>query len=415
MRLLVVSQYFWPENFRINDLVAELGERGHQVTVLTGLPNYPQGDLFDEFRKHPSAFSAFAGARVVRVPMVLRKSGRLRLLLNYLTFAISAAVAGAWKLRGERFDAIFVFQPSPVTSVLPALLLRATKRAPLLLWVLDLWPDTLAAVGVVRSPAVLALVGRLVAFIYRRCERILVPAQSSFANVERYAGNRSRIRYFPGWAEPVFDAPADNATPAPELASLRERFVVLFAGNVGEAQDFPAVLDAVERLRDVADVRWVVVGDGRMSAWLDAEIERRGLRECVLPLGRFPIDRMPDFFRAASALLVSLKGEPVFAMTIPAKVQAYLAAGTPVLAMLDGEGARVVAESGGGLVCPAGRGDLLAARVLELRALSPEARSAMSQRGQAYCRAAFNRATLVGQLEGWLEEAVAERREKASA
>ena len=143
MRLLVVSQYFWPENFRINDLVAELVRRGHQVTVLTGLPNYPEGKVFQQYRDDPGRYSHYEGAEVVRVPLMPRGQGGLRLVLNYLTFAFSASSIGLWKLRGRRFDAIFAYEPSPITVGLPAALMRSVKRAPLAFWVLDLWPETL--------------------------------------------------------------------------------------------------------------------------------------------------------------------------------------------------------------------------------------------------------------------------------
>jgi hypothetical protein len=156
---LVVTQYFWPENFRINDLVAELANRGHQVTVLTGLPNYPDGKVFPEFQVDSAEFQEYEGARIVRVPMMPRGQGGLRLILNYLSFAISASFLGLWKLRGEKFDVIFAYEPSPITVGLPAVLFRAVKRVPLVFWVLDLWPETLRAIGVIRSKTVLKMVG----------------------------------------------------------------------------------------------------------------------------------------------------------------------------------------------------------------------------------------------------------------
>ena len=137
MRILVVSHYFWPENFRVNDLVAELGRRGHQITVLAGLPNYPEGRVFPEYRREPGRYSVYEGAEVVRVPVVPRGRSRLRLALNYLTAMVSAASLGGWRLRGRHFDAIFVYQPSPITTCLPAILIGRLNRAPVLLWVLD--------------------------------------------------------------------------------------------------------------------------------------------------------------------------------------------------------------------------------------------------------------------------------------
>lgn len=404
MRLLVVSQYFWPETFRVNDLVQELVERGHEVTVLTGLPNYPEGEVFPAYRRDPALFSRYAGARVLRVPVAPRGRGSVRLAVNYLSFVVSGLLLGPWRLRGQAFDAIFMFQTSPVTAALPALLLRRIKRAPVLMWVLDLWPETLAAVGVVRSPRLLGWVGRMVSFIYRRCDRILVQSRAFYDNVRRYAGGTERIRYFPGWAEPIFQGALEDVEPAPETAPYRDTFNVMFAGNIGDAQDFPAVLDAAQILRDRADIRWLVVGDGRAAAMVRDEVQRRGLQQRVVLLGRHPIERMPSFFRAAGALLVSLKDDPIFNVVIPGKVQSYLAAGLPIVAMLDGEGARVVEEAGAGLVCRAGDGRALAERVAALAGMSAAERAAMGALGREYCRREFDRDALIDALEGWLDE-----------
>lgn len=404
MRLLVVSQYFWPESFRVNDLVAALVARGHQVTVLTGEPNYPEGDIYPEYRADPARFGSYEGARVVRVPLLSRGKTRARLALNYASFALSGALLGPLRLRHDQWDAIFVFQTSPITAALPALLLRQLKGTPVLLWVLDLWPESLSAVGAVRSEKILDAVGRLVSFTYRRCDLILAQSRAFFGNIERWAGDTSRVRYFPGWAEAVFREDTKPAV-APELAPWAGRFKVVFAGNIGEAQDFPAILDAAEALRARDDIHWIVLGDGRAAASVRADIERRGLGERVHLLGRFPLERMPSFFAGADALLVSLKADPIFASTIPGKVQTYLAAGVPLLGMLDGEGARVLVESGAGLAAAAGDGRALADHVLALWRMSPADRAAMGARGRAYGAREFDREVLLERLEGWLVEA----------
>ena len=272
------------------------------------------------------------------------------------------------------------------------------------MWVLDLWPESLAAVGVVRSERVLGWVGRLVGFIYRRCDRVLVQSRAFVPNIERYAGDTSRVRYFPGWAEAIFEGPLEAIAPAPEVLPYAGTFNVLFAGNIGDAQDFPAILDAAEALREEPALRWLIVGDGRAAAWVRAEIERRGLQRSVIMLGRHPIDRMPSFFRGASALLVALKKEPIFGMTIPGKVQSYLATGLPIVAMLDGEGAAVIEQAGAGVVCAAGDAAELARRVSALMTLSADDRSAMGERGRRFGEREFGRAGLMTALEGWAGE-----------
>ncbi|MDQ0332101.1 MULTISPECIES: glycosyltransferase family 4 protein [Phyllobacteriaceae] len=398
LRILVVSQYFWPENFRINDLVDALAVRGHEITILTGSPNYPDGVVFSDFAATPAKYSSYKGVPVFRVPMAARGSGAFRLVLNYITFAVSAAIIGPLKLRGRSFDAIFVFEPSPITVGFPAIVLRRFKRTPVALWVLDLWPESLSAVGAVRTPTVLRLVGRLVSFIYRRCDLILAQSRRFIPEIQRRCGSVPVV-YFPNWAEDTFAA--TDAIPAPEIPAAANTFDIVFAGNIGEAQDFPAILDAADLLRD-EPVRWLIVGDGRKLEWVRREIAVRGLGDKVLLIGRFPVERMPEFFAAADALLVSLRSEPIFALTIPAKLQAYLAAGIPILAMIDGEGADVVRDAQAGLACAAGDSAGLAEAVKAMVALPEAERFSMGQRGQEFARREFSRDMLIEALEHWL-------------
>jgi colanic acid biosynthesis glycosyl transferase WcaI len=407
MRLLVVSQYFWPENFRINDLVAEFVKRGHQVTVLTGLPNYPDGKVFDQFKADPVHYSKYEGAEIVRVPLVARGRGGIRLLLNYLSFAASASFIGLWKLRGRQFDVIFTCQLSPVTVGLPAAVMRTVKRAPMAFWVLDLWPESLQAVGVVRSKKVLQVVGSLVSFIYKRCDLILAQSKSFIPQIQKYAAKGCRIEYFPSWAESVFHE--KHSLPADEVPLKLGSFNVMFAGNIGDAQDFSAILAAAENLKSHAHIRWLIVGDGRMAHWVADEIRRRNLQDCVLMLGRYTVDRMPSFFKHADVLLVSLKDEPIFSMTIPGKLQSYLAAGIPVVAMLNGEGAELIVSSRSGVTCAAGDHNGLSEAVLKLFEMPSKEREALGQNGLNASVREFHRDTLMDQMEGWLEKLKVER------
>ncbi len=402
MKLLVVSQYFWPETFRINDLVTELSARGHEITVLTGLPNYPDGQVFADFSASPSSFGAYQGARIVRVPLIPRGTGSARLAINYLSFAVSSLTLGAWKLRDESFDAVFCFQLSPVTSALPALLQGRLKHAPVTMWVLDLWPETLSALGVLQAGKLLSLVGRLVRFIYKRTDRVLAQSPGFFPSFEAHGVTRERAHFFPGWAEQI-DVPEGPITPAPEVDCSDGRFRVIFTGNVGEAQDFPTVVKAAELLKQQrANAKIVVVGDGRAAKWVRDEINRLGLDDHLQMVGRYPLERMPSFFAAADALLVTLAPDPTLDRTIPGKVQTYLAAGRPIVAMLGGDGADVVRASGAGMVSAPGDSEALAANVVALSGMTEMQRSAMADAGLAYSETYFNRDALVSQLESWL-------------
>lgn len=413
MRILVVSQYFWPENFRINDLVSKFCSLNHDVTVLTGYPNYPSGTVFPEFRFSPCNFARFASANVVRVPIKSRGKGRFSLAFNYLSFALSATVLGAWRLRGQEFDVIFVFEPSPITVGLPAIFLSYIKRTPLAFWVLDLWPQTLEALEVVRSRFVLKAIGRLVAFIYNHCDLILAQSKSFIPQIRQFCQKEIKIEYFPSWSDATFDFSRINL--AEEVPAVEGVFSIMFAGNIGDAQDFPAILDAAEALKENGGIRWLIVGEGRACEWVRSEVNRRGLEKSFLLLGSYPAEKMPSFFKHADALLVSLKSKSVFAMTIPGKLQTYLATSIPILAMLNGEGAEIIRRSGAGIATPAGDGFALAAAIIQMANMNVDERLKMGRAGLAISEEEFNREALISKLILWFDELhVAESRHQES-
>ena len=404
MKILIVTQYFWPENFKINDVVTDLSNRGHKIIVLTGIPNYPDGNVYEVFKEEPNKFKSYSNASIIRIPMLPRGNGSFRLILNYLTFALSASCLGAFKLRKQEIDVIFVFEPSPITVGLPAAFIRRLKKVPMAFWVQDLWPESLQAVGFIRSPLLLGIIGSLVSFIYKRCDLILAQSKSFIPQIQKYLNKNHPVDYFPNWAENCFDNP--DSTPASEVPKQSGSVNIMFAGNIGEAQDFPTILAAAEILKSHSHIRWLIVGDGRKALWVADEIKLRGLQNCVLLLGRHEPDRMPSFFKHADILLVSLKDEPIFSMTIPAKLQSYLAAGLPVVAMLNGEGAELVEKSGSGLTCAAGDSTGLAMAIIKFSQMTSEERTAIGRKGLGVSAREFDRNKLIDRLEVLLEHLI---------
>ena len=400
MKILIVTQYFWPEDFRINDLALGLAARGHEVTVFTGKPNYPGGRFFAGYGFFGRAREEWSGVTVVRVPLTPRGAGRMRLALNYLSFALIACLLAPFRVRGP-FDAILVYEPSPVTVGLPALVLKRLTRAPVVFWVQDLWPESLSATGAVRARWVLGGVARLVRFIYKGCDLILVQSEAFVEPVRAFGVPDSRIAYFPNSAEAFYrPVPADGACA--EGAQLPAGFRIMFAGNVGAAQDFETILGAAERLKSHPHIRWIILGDGRMLPWVTSEIARRGLEGTVKLMGRHPPQSMPRWFALADALLVTLRRDPIFALTIPSKAQSYLACARPILAALDGEGARVLKEAGGGIAVASGDAAALARAAVKLYEMPEAERRAMGERGRRYFEQHFERERLLGRLEGWM-------------
>jgi len=403
MRILIVSQYFWPENFRISDLALALKERGHDVTVLTGMPNYPDGKLYDGYSWWKKRRETMQGISLVRVPLFMRRESRSwQLVLNYFSFVFSACLLAPWLLRKKSFDIVFTYEVSPVTVGIPAIFLSRLKSAPMLFWVQDLWPETLFATGAIKSPKILSAVGLMVKKIYHGCDRILVQSKGFVEPAVAVGAERAKIKYFPNWAESLYQ-PKELAPSAKERFEVPSTgFVVMFAGNLGVAQSLDTIMTAAELLKE-EDIHWVFLGDGRRRARLQDEIKDKKLNKIYL-LGSRPMETMPAYFSLADAMLVTLKDDPVMATTIPGKVQSYLACGKPIIGALNGSGAKVITDSKSG--CSVGSGDAtgLAAAVLKMSKLSEDERQVMGESALRYYKENFDRDMLISQLEKWMQD-----------
>lgn len=393
MRVLVFSQYFWPENFRINELVKALNAKGIKVEVLTGKPNYPTGTIFPGYRAWGCTRESFRGVPLYRMPLIPRGRRTFRLALNYLSFILSGLVFAPWLLRGRRFDAIFVFAPSPILQAIPAIWLGWLKKCPVLLWVQDLWPESLSATGHVTHPRALKAVEDVVRWIYRKVDLLLVQSRAFMPRVQTLAADTPVVYYpnsflekEPGGAQPDVDCPGFDCG-----------FPVLFAGNLGTAQAVDVVLEAATLLSNEPDIRFVMVGDGSRRDWMIQQAAARGLGNLVFP-GRFPVEAMPILMGRAAALLVTLADTEIFRLTIPSKVQAYMAAGRPIIACMNGAGAEVVDEAGAGVTVPAEDGAALARAIRALHAQPEAVRVAMGARGRRYYEEHFSHEKLVDEL-----------------
>jgi glycosyltransferase involved in cell wall biosynthesis len=398
LRILIVSQYFWPESFRINEVVRSLVEKGVEVDVLTGKPNYPEGAVFNGYRAWGCQVELWAGATVYRVPLFPRgASSAWRLGLNYLSFVASGLMFGPWLLRKRQYDLVFVYGLSPILLAIPAIFLAWIKRCKLIVWVQDLWPESLSATGYVRNARVLRAVEWVVRWIYRHTDLLLVQSRAFEAPVAALAPGKL-IAYYPNSVDTTFAEPPSLDVTLPEVPALDEGFAVVFAGNVGAGQAVEVMVEAAALLKDVPQIRFVVFGQGSRWDWMREQVKARGLSNLHLP-GRFPVNTMPGLMQKAGALLVVLADEPIFAITVPNKVQAYMAAGRPILACLNGEGARLVAEEAqAGLSVPAQDAKALAAAILQLYQMPSEDRARLGSNGRRYFKAHFDHDKLVDKL-----------------
>jgi glycosyltransferase involved in cell wall biosynthesis len=402
MHILIVSQYFWPENFRINDLAEGLVARGHRVSVLTGLPNYPCGRFAQGYSWRGPYRETRQEMNIIRMPLFPRGNGRFgALILNYLSFMVTATLLCFWRCR-DRYDAILVFQLSPVTVGVPARLFGWARKIPILFWIQDLWPDSLSATGAVKSPLILRTMDILVHWIYKGCAKILIQSKTFSEPVKARGVPNDRIHYFPNSAESFYhQIPTPLTWSGPALPS---GFRIMFAGNLGAAQSFETILSAAEQLKNQPDIQWIIVGDGRVKEWIASEVVRRELQHSVHLMGRHAPESMPEWFAQADAMLVTLRREPIFSLTVPSKIQSYMACAKPIIAALDGEGARIIDVSGSGIAVPAEDPDQLANAVRKMYAMSHAQRMAIGAAGRIYFEQHFSRETLIEQLEGWMKE-----------
>ena len=396
--ILIVTQYFYPENFRINTVAKLLALKGCTVTVLTGCPNYPDGKPFDGhsslnigLERHPDGFI------IHRVPIITRGGGSsLRLFFNYLSFIISGILFGRYVLRNTKFDLVFVYAPSPIFQSLVGIYFKQLRGVPVVTWVQDLWPECLQSTGHFKNKAILNLISKAVGWTYRQHNLLLTQSKSFISSVKLKAGSVP-VKYFPNPGDENLNQIHLALPVLVENFFLNSGFNIVFAGNLGTVQSLPTIVEAAEILRDNGNIRFILFGSGSLSEWLKHEIQIRGLKNIVLA-GRYPPDAMPAILNRASALLVSLNHDPILNQTVPAKLQSYLSAGKPIIASLGGEGAQIVVEAEAGFVCPAQDPIALTKTIIKLNDMSQKQLDAMGASGKRYFSENFEPNMLVEEL-----------------
>ena len=405
MNILIVTPHFHPENFRINDFAEEFVKRGHEVTALTAVPDYPYGKFYDGYGFIKKARETHNGVKIYRAPLIPRGSGsNIQLALNYMSYVLGAIFTSLFLLK-NKLDIIFVFEPSPITVGIPAIFIKKIKKIPLCFWVLDLWPESVVSAGnLEKTSFVPKVLNPIVKFIYKHSDKILVSSNGFIDSIQEKDVSRDKIEFFPQWAEPLFKPIKSSEYLLGDIP--KDSFKIMFAGNIGEAQDFPSILEAAQQLKDEKDIHWVILGGGRREEWVKTKIKEYGLEDCFHLLGSFPLEKMPDFYANADVMLFSLKNEFIFSITIPAKVQTYLACGKPILAMVNGEGGQVVIDANAGLTCSAESPKELVENILEMKKMSADEITALGVNARRYYEENFERSYLFNKAEGIFEEMI---------
>lgn len=408
MNILLISQYFYPEQFSNNAIAKELVKRGHSVDVVTCVPNYPAGAFFNGYTNSRKREESWEGVQIYRAFTIARGKSALSLMANYLVYPFAASWTIIRKTR-KSADVSFVSMPSPLLQALAGILLKWRKGVPCVYWVQDIWPESAIYTLGIRNRLGIAVLNIVCGWIYRQADLILVQSEGFPAMIRRFGVPEDRIRVFPNTAPDTYRPIPPEHAPNQKALVPQSGFRLMFAGNIGESQDFDSLIATAELLRDRSDLTWVIIGSGRDEGRVREKITKLGLTDRFQFLGRHPEEAIPLFFAHADALLVSLKDTPIFSLTVPYKVQCYMACGKPLIAALNGEGARIINEAGAGLVAEASSPRELANVIVSMMEKTPEERRNFGVKGERYFQENYSGEIIYGRLEHWLSEAAAMR------
>lgn len=410
MDILYLSQYFFPEQFLNNHVAPALVRSGHRVEFVCCVPNYPAGRFFDGYSNSKQKRESWNGVEVHRVFTVPRGKFALQLAANYLVYPIAASWR-IFRLGKRRGEISFVSMPSPLFQALAGIFAKKIWKMPTVFWVQDIWPDSAIITLGIRNKLVVSALNKLCGWIYRQADLVMVQSDGFHGKIAEFGVAPERIVTLPNTAPDIFQPIAETDVPE-RIRSLipGDRRTLMFAGNIGESQDFDTIIDAAKLLPADSDLLIAVVGSGRDEERVKARARVEGMDGRFLFLGRFPESDMPHFFACADAMLVSLRDEPIFALTVPSKVQAYMACGKPILASLAGEGAAIVEDAGAGISVRPSVPDALQGAMLQFASMPDSKLKEMGGNARRAYEDRFSLTAVVASLEEHLDKALCNAR-----
>ncbi|MBR1486838.1 MAG: glycosyltransferase family 4 protein [Synergistaceae bacterium] len=399
--LLVISQYFYPETFRINDMAAEWSKRGYKVTVLTGIPNYPMGKFFPGYSFTKRRRENWNGIEIIRIPLIARGHSSLGMVANYLSFVASGFF---WNIFNKiEADLVFSFEVSPMTQVKVGYGYAKKHKVPHFVYVQDLWPDNIETVTGIHNPLIIKPIDRMVDKIYKQADKIFVPSPSFVASISerKVKVAPEKIHYWPQYAEDFYkplEKQKINSIPDDD------NFKIAFTGNIGRAQGLE-ILPKVAALLKNEKVKFIIVGDGRYQAEFENQIENLGVRENFIMIPRVQAEKIPEILSVCDAGFISFSKSPLWEKTIPAKLQSYMACGKAVIASASGETQRIINEAECGICTALGDSDSLAAGIKKLADSNPAAIISMGENARKYCQRNFNKKILMDEMDNLIRNA----------
>lgn len=395
--ILVISQYFYPEQFRINDICVEWVKRGYKVTVITGIPNYPKGDFYEEYGIFKRKKEIYEGIEVIRIPIVPRGKNPIMLSLNYLSFVISGFI---WSIFTKvKADMVFIYEVSPMTQALPGVWYSKKMKIPCYLYVTDLWPDNVEIVTGIKNKLIIGSIGRMVDYIYKNCNRIFTSSKSFIDAIKERGISDKILEYWPQYAEDFYKPISKEIIQSNDIPK-DEKFNIIFAGNIGVAQGLDILPKVAQILKDKKiNVRFNIVGDGRFKRSLINMVNENDLEIMFNFIDKQPAHRIPDLMSLCDAALICLSKSKVFSITLPAKTQSCLACGIPIIVSADGEIQKVIAEAKAGLCSNSGDYYMLADKIEELISKTNNELMEMRKNAIKYSNDKFNKEKLLNRMD----------------
>lgn len=395
--ILVIAQYFYPEQFRINDICNEWVKRGYKVTVVTGIPNYPQGKYYPGYGLFKKRKESYNGVEIIRIPLIPRGKNAIMLALNYLSFVVSGFF---WKVFTKiKADYVFIFEVSPMTQALPGVWYAKKRKIPCYIYVTDLWPENVEIVTGIKNRYFLNLIGTMVDYIYKRCDRILTSSKSFIEAINNRGISNNRIEFWPQYAEDLYMPFPKEAVLVSEILQ-DDKFNIIFAGNIGVAQGLDILpKTSIILKRNNINVRFNIVGDGRFKETLIKMVNDYDVVDMFNFIAKQPAIEIPKFMAVCDAALICLSKSKVFSITLPAKTQSCLACGIPIIVSADGEIQKVIEEAKAGICSEAGNAEMLAMKISELISKSKGELSQMANNAYEYSKLNFDKDRLLKRMD----------------
>lgn len=393
MKILFFTQYFWPENFRINELVEDYKTK--DISILTSYPSYPNYNKFKNFKKNQDI--NFIKSKIYRMPVFPRSNSNISILLNYTSFIICSFFYGLYVFFKKKIDLIFIFCPSPILSAIPIIFLNKLFKKKVVIWVLDLWPNTIIDLKIIKNKYIINLLKKIVNFIYNNCDLIL--AQSESMKKEITSISSTKCIYFPSWPESKISDDKLEDYPDTLRKKNKNTLRIMFAGNIGEAQSLETIIDATLILKKDIKLEWLIVGDGRWKSFLNNIVIKKELENEIKFFKSVPISKIQSYFDQADALYLGLKNNPTFQKTIPGKLSTYMSSGKPIIASISGEVFDIIKKADCGLVSAGENSKELAENIKKFYNFSQEHRNNLGSNGLIFSQKYFNKKIIFENLE----------------